>query len=292
VQVVTQNTHQSTTKRVVKQPMPDPAKPSEREAAEVDRTDAVVNVDMLKALAQDTTRDDRPTLLISVLRGDTSASLRRVAAWGLSRYADRSDVTDALAISLRRDSNSDVREMSAWALAHGGDRANAVDALVEAARRDADNEVKETALWALGNLDAEKAVDALGDAISSQSKRLRMLAIWAIGNSSPKSAPRALTNALSDADKDVRMIAAWALFRIEDPETVSALEQALNREEDKELRMGYIRALGAIGERSSAALARLIDSRDPQVRAVVVEALAGKGGGPWPWPWPNPRPSP
>ena len=119
-----------------------------------------------------------------------------------------------------------------------------------------------------------------------------MLAIWALGNASPKSAPRALTNALSDPDKGVRMIAAWALFRIEDPESVTALEQALNREEDKDLRMGYIRALGAIGERSSAALARLIDSRDPQVRAVVVEALAGKGGGPWPWPWPNPRPNP
>jgi beta-lactamase regulating signal transducer with metallopeptidase domain/HEAT repeat protein len=302
VRVMTQTTHQSTTKNETRQTLQTPAKASGREPAEVDRdpaetdrTDAVVNVDMLKALVQDqdTTRDDRPTLLISVLRSDTSASLRRVAAWGLSRYSDRSDVTDALAIALRRDSNARVREMSAWALAHGSERASAVDALVEAVRRDSDNEVKETAVWALGNLDAEKAVDALGDAaLSSSSRALRMLAIWAMGNASPKAAPRALLSALGDSDKGVRMIAAWALFRIEDPESVSALEQALNREDDKELRMGYIRALGAIGERSSAALARLLDSKDPQVRAVVVEALAGKGGGPWPWPWPNPRPSP
>ena len=299
VRVLSSNTHQSTIKNEITPTLTDPSKQPEREPAEVDRdaaesdrVSALTGAEVLQALQDTTRRDDRPSLLIAVLRSDTSASLRRVAAWGLSRYAERSDVTDALAVALRRDSNSEVREMSAWALAHGAERANAVDALSEAVRRDADSEVKETALWALGNLDAEKAVDLLGDAISSQSRHLRMLAIWALGNASPKSAPRTLTNALSDPDKGVRMIAAWALFRIEDPESVTALEQALNREDDKDLRMGYIRALGAIGERSSAALARLIDSRDPQVRAVVVEALAGKGGGPWSWPWPNPRPNP
>lgn len=302
VRVLTQNTHQSTSTNEVKQTLTTPSQPSGREPAEVDRdpaeTDrigAVVDANMLKALVQgqDTTRDDRPSLLIDVLRRDSSASLRRVAAWGLSRYAERTDVSEALASVLRRDASAAVREMSAWSLAHGSDRANVIEALSEAVRRDASNEVKETAAWSLGNLDSEKAADALGDALSSSSSsHLKMLAIWAMGNASPKTAPRALLSALSDQEKGVRMIAAWALFRIEDPESVSALEQALNREDDKELRMGYIRALGAIGERSSAALARLIDSRDPEVRAVVVEALAGKGGGPWPWPWPNPRPNP
>ncbi len=288
------NTQQTTNRNEGRQTLTSATKAAESEPAEADRVPAAVTAEMLQELAQDTTGNGRATLLISVLRSDTSASLRRVAAWGLSRYADRSDVTDALAIVLRRDSNDRVREMSAWSLSHGEERANVVDALSEAVRRDANNEVRETAAWALGNLDAEKAVDVLGDALtaSSASRDLRTLAIWAIGNSSPKSAPRALLNALNDPDKHVRMITAWALFRIEDPESVAALEQALNREDDKELRMGYIRALGAIGERSSAALARLIDSRDPQVRAVVVEALAGKGGGPWPWPWPNPRPYP
>ncbi len=292
VRVLHSNTQQSTTKNEVKQTLTSPPKPAQIEPAEVDRAPAAVTSEMLTELARDTTQNGRASMLISVLRSDSSASLRRTAAWGLSRYSERSDVSDALAVALRRDSNADVREMAAWALAQGAERSNAIDALAEAVRRDADSDVKETAAWALGNLDAEKAVETLGDAISSGSKELRMLAIWALGNSTPKSAPRALTNALSDPEKGVRMIAAWALFRIEDPATVPALEQALNREEDRELRMGYIRALGAIGERSSAALARLIDSRDPQVRAVVVEALAGKGGGPWPWPWPNPRPYP
>jgi beta-lactamase regulating signal transducer with metallopeptidase domain/HEAT repeat protein len=250
------------------------------------------DTDFAQVLGQDTTRNDRATLLINVLRSDSSASLRRVAAWGLSRYAERPEAGSALATALRRDGNAAVREMAAWALAHGGERADVVAALAEAVRRDADNEVRATSAWALGNVDAEAAVDALSDAISGQPPRLRALAIWALGNASPKSAPRGLLNALGDSDEQVRMLAAWALYRIEDPESVPALEQALNREQDRDVRMGYIRALGAIGERSSSALARLIDSRDPEVRAVVVEALAGKGGGPWPWPWPMPRPSP
>ncbi len=292
VQVLNKRTDTATVTREQNRTVTFPARPTEHNVPELDRDAAAVNPQTLQAIAQDTGRSDRAGILINVLRSDSSANLRRVAAWGLSRSAERADVAAALAIALRRDANNAVREMSAWSLAHGAERQEAVDALAEAVRRDDDAEVRETAAWALGNLDAERAVDALSDALSGSSFQMRMLAIWAIGNASPKSAPSGVINALSDANKEVRTIAAWALFRIEDPESVGALERALSREEDRELRMGYIRALGAIGERSSAALARLIDSRDPEVRAVVVEALAGKGGGPWPWPWPNPRPSP
>ncbi|MEW5918144.1 MAG: M56 family metallopeptidase, partial [Gemmatimonadota bacterium] len=245
----------------------------------------------LEQLASDTT-DERAALLMTVLRSDTSARLRRIAAWGLANHAERSDVGAALATALRRDGSATVREMSAWALAHGSERRDVIDALVEALRRDSDENVREAAAWTLGNLDAEAAADALSDALSGQSKRLRMLALWSLGNAAPKTAPRAVIGALSDAEPQVRRLAAWVLYQIEDPETVGALEQALNKEQDSDLRLAYIRALGAIGERSSTALARLLDSRDPEVRAVVVSALAGRGGGPWPWPWPWPRPSP
>jgi HEAT repeat protein len=88
------------------------------------------------------------------------------------------------------------------------------------------------------------------------------------------------------------MLAAWVLYNMEDPASVPALEAALNQESEKMLRHAYIRALGAVGEESAGALARLIDSRDPEVREVVVNALAGRAGGPWPWPSPRPRPFP
>ena len=63
--------------------------------------------------------DERPALLAKVLATDTSASLRRIAAWGLAEYADTQTAADALANALRHDSNAGVREMAAWALAEG-----------------------------------------------------------------------------------------------------------------------------------------------------------------------------
>lgn len=236
--------------------------------------------------------EDRATLLMQVLRSDTSASLRRVAAWGLSNFADRADVGTALAAALRRDADAEVREMSAWSAASGEDSEEVMGALSEALRRDAHHEVREMAAWALGNLGGDNGVDALTAALGDSSATLRSTAMWALGNSGLHTAPRGVIDGLRDPDKRVRRLAAWVLYNIEDANAVGALESALNAETDKDLRTAYIRALGAIGGESADALGRLLDSRDPEVRAVVVNALAGRGSGPWPWPYPRPRPSP
>ena len=121
-----------------------------------------------------------------------------------------------------------------------------------------------------------------------------MRAAWAIGNAEPKQAPKALLALLSDRETEVRQIAAWALFNIQDPDAVTALDEAMRRETDRETQRALIRALASTGEKSVEAIKRLIDSKDPEVRATAIRALAGSGGGggPWPWPWPEPRPHP
>src|SRR5205823_7237629 len=101
-----------------------------------------------KAAAKDS--DERPALLARVLATDTSASLRRIAAWGLSEYADRQIAAEALANALRRDADPSVREMAAWSLADADHSSVAIDALI-AALHDANTEVRATAAWALGN---------------------------------------------------------------------------------------------------------------------------------------------
>src|SRR6478752_6937707 len=58
--------------------------------------------------------DERPVLLARILTSDTSASLRRIAAWGLNEYASQQVATEALANALRRDRDASVREMAAW----------------------------------------------------------------------------------------------------------------------------------------------------------------------------------
>ena len=204
--------------------------------------------------------DDRPILLAKVLRTDTSATLRRVAAWGLSEYASTPIAAEALANAVRRDASAGVREMSAWALGNVGDRA-ATDALVA----------------------------ALGDA----SADVRMRALWALGNVEPRQAPRQVMALLSDRDTRVRELAAWTLFSIEDPAAAPALEAALRTETNKDLQLSYIRALAALGEKSVDAIRGLLESSDPRIKTMAVKALAGgHAAGPWPWPWPDPRPFP
>ncbi|HEX2779803.1 MAG TPA: HEAT repeat domain-containing protein [Gemmatimonadaceae bacterium] len=238
-------------------------------------------------------RDDRPALLANVLKTDSNAELRRVAAWGLSEYTETQVAVDALAWALRNDKDEDVREMAAWALGEGGGRGNGTDALVEALKSDASTKVRETAAWALGEAGDRSAVPALAAALSDKNTEIRQRAAWALGEIGPRQAPPELMALLKDPSPETRSLAAWALHEIEDPAAVPALQAALNAEKDTDLQLEYIRALAAIGEKSVDAIRGLLTSSDPRIKSMAVRALAGGDAtGPWPWPWPQPRPFP
>jgi HEAT repeat protein len=237
--------------------------------------------------------DDRPGLLAKVLATDTSSSLRRIAAWGLSEYAEKQVASDALAAALRRDANADVREMAAWSLADGRKSPAAIDALSAALRGDASPQVRAIAAWALGNIGDRSVGPALTAALSDANPSVRRRAAWALGNAEVKQAPPQLIALLKDTDPEVRELAAWSLYQIEDPAAIPALESALRGEPSKDLQVAYIRALAATGERSVDALRTLLESKDQEIRTIAVKALAGGNAtGPWPWPWPEPRPYP
>jgi beta-lactamase regulating signal transducer with metallopeptidase domain len=238
--------------------------------------------------------DERPALLAKVLATDTSASLRRIAAWGLAEYANRHEATDALSNALRHDSNASVREMAAWALAEANRSPTASDALSAALRGDGSVQVRVISAWALGSVGDRSAIDALTVALSDASPEVRKRALWAIGDLGPKQAPHAVIGLLADRDPGVRELAAWALYQIEDPAAIPALESALRAEKNnKELQIAYIKALAATGEKSVDALKSLLESTDPEIKSIAVRALAGGNAtGPWPWPWPEPRPFP
>jgi len=240
--------------------------------------------------------DERATLLAKVLRTDTSATLRRVAAWGLAEYANQPVAVEALTNALLHDASANVREMAAWALAEGDEgRPDAISALTTALRNDANGEVRTTAAWALGNVGdrSAAALDALTSSLNASDRKLRVRALWAIGNISPKQAPKPVLAMLKDSEPKVRELAAWALYQIEDPDAVPALRAAAETEQDKEVQIAEIRALAALGEQSVDALKGLLESSDPKVKSMAVHALAGgNAAGPWPMPWPEPRPFP
>src|SRR2546423_1212021 len=236
--------------------------------------------------------DERAVLLARILASDTSASLRRVAAWGLNEYADHQVAAEALANALRHDRDVSVREMAAWSLSDADHSSVAIEAL-SAALHDADTQVRATAAWALGNVGDRSSAEPLAAALSDPSTEVRKRAAWALGNTDLKEAPRQLLAQLSDKDPEMREITAWALYEIEDPAAIPALQTALAREQSKELQIAYIRALAAVGEKSVDALKGLLESKDPQIRNIAVRALAGgNAAGPWPRPWPQPRPYP
>ncbi len=237
--------------------------------------------------------DDRPVLLARVLKSDTSASLRRIAAWGLQEYAETQVASEALAGAVRHDTDWHVREMAAWALVGGSHQSIAADALVAALRSDTDEHVRATAAWALGEYNDRTAADALGAALSDPSVELRQRAAWALGNISLKQAPKALIAALKDKDARTRKVAAWALYNIADVSAAPAIESALKVEQDTNVQLAMIRSLAVLGEQSVDALKGLLESSDPRVKNMAVRALAGgHAAGPWPWPWPMPRPFP
>jgi beta-lactamase regulating signal transducer with metallopeptidase domain len=257
----------------------------------VESLSAVINS---KGSSQKGVKDDRPALLANVLKTDSSASLRRVAAWGLAQFADADVAMDALAYAVRRDTDAQVRETSAWALGSAHSTSAVVEALGGALGRDASSRVRATAAWALGSLGENDGIEPLTAALGDTSESVRVRSVWAIGSIGPRQAPKPLVALLSDKNPEVRKMVAWALFTIEDPDAVPALTAAMRSETDKDTQRSIIRALAATGDRSVDAIKSLIDSKDPEIREAAIRALAGAGGGggPWPHPWPDPRPRP
>ncbi|MBK8004490.1 MAG: HEAT repeat domain-containing protein [Gemmatimonadetes bacterium] len=237
--------------------------------------------------------DDRPTVLSRLLRTDSSAEVRRVAAWGLSRYARTDAVAEALASALAGDRDSTVREMAAWSLGNARRNPAVAAALARALKAERDPEVRTTIAWAIGSVRAEGALDALTASLTQGDADSREVTLWAIGSLRPERAPAGVLAALGDESKDVRLAAAWALYSIRDPEAVRALDAAFRKEQDADVQEGILKALAQAGEVAVPVLEQMLSSSDARVRATAVTALAGgNAGGPWPWPWPWPRPYP
>jgi beta-lactamase regulating signal transducer with metallopeptidase domain/HEAT repeat protein len=240
--------------------------------------------------------DDRAEILTKVLRTDTSASIRKVAAWGLAEYADSPGVAPALANAVGHDADPNVRETAAWSLSRADESPAVISALTTALRHDADARVRSTSAWSLGTLGDAASLGLLAEALSDPSPEVVQHSAWAIGKLQPEHPPRGLMARLSDHDSQVRVLAAWALFRIHDAATVPALEAALQSEQNKDVQLAEIRAIAEIASANDSSLAimrKFLDSPDERIKSMAVEAIAGKNpSGPWPWPWPWPRPTP
>jgi HEAT repeat protein len=233
----------------------------------------------------------RPAL-VKTLHNDDLPGVRRVCAWALVQIeADESSAN--LATALASDTDASVREMCAWGLGNLDDGSLAVATLLATAKNDKDEDVREVAVWSLAQLGAETAAPVLAELLESDPGiEVRCTAAWALGQLGLGSAPKGLIHALSDGSAKLRLTAAWALSEIGDPAALPALRSALSKEKDPRVCKAMLRALIHSGERSDR-LKELLQSNDPEVRKMAVQAVAGKDVlDPWPWPEPRPRPFP
>jgi HEAT repeat protein len=235
-------------------------------------------------------RSERVALLARLLREDSSASVRRVAAWGLRDFADQAVAATALGNALNSDQDSDVRTMAAWAL-QGGHGATGSAALVRAAHSDTDDDVRETSIWALAESGDTAASSACRTAIASdKSDQVRTTCVWALGYLRAPHTGTLLVAALRDASDDMRETAAWALGEVEDAGALPALRAAAQGEKSADVLKMEMRALIRAGEDPSHMVSWLRSS-DPEIRQIAASAIAG-GASSDPMPRPRPRPIP
>ena len=296
----------SATKTVLADPPQDPlpvAKPaptaSPEQATPPDAKSTVVNINPNVRINVRTSgelpaeiRDANPELLAKILRTDSSAQVRRVAAWGLHDHADVPVAFSALSQAAERDADGDVRTMAVWAL-EGSRDGKVTELLGRVLARDSDAEAREMAAWALGQFADPSAAEPLAAALAKEtSDRTLGTIAWAIGNIPMERAPAKLTALLTNESKHTRLTAAWALSNIADKATLPAIRAALKQPQDGSTTRALLRAAMAM-DQSPEGLSDLLTSSDPGVRAAAVAAMSGKKSlDPWPWPWPRPRPNP
>jgi HEAT repeat protein/beta-lactamase regulating signal transducer with metallopeptidase domain len=176
-------------------------------------------------------------------------------------------------LSVLRDENAAVRLAAVESLGNLSDP-RAVDALVQALRTDTDPRVREAAAEALGEIDSPRAVPGLIAALGSEKvPAVRAKIAWALGEIDDARAVEALGGAVRDPDAEVRRQVVWALGELESPAAVPMLIPAL-KDADVETRKQAAEALGEIGSKDAVeALLPVTKDTDAEVRKEAVSAL-------------------
>jgi len=187
--------------------------------------------------------------------------------------AQKRDTAVPALLSVLKDENAAVRLAAVQSLGSLEDP-RAVDALVQALRTDTDARVREAAAEALGEIDSPRAVPGLIAALGSEKvTAVRARIAWALGEIDDARAVEALGAAVRDPEAEVRRQVVWALGELESAAAVPMLIPAL-KDADVETRKQAAQALGEIGSKDAVeALAPVTKDADVEVRKEAVSAL-------------------
>jgi hypothetical protein len=120
------------------------------------------------------------------------------------------------------------------------------------------------------------ALRDLQPALSSADRSRRLSAIRSLGYQGD-AAVDALADFVRTADEDVREAAAWALGRINSPETVSHIAEALHDASARVRAAGALSSKGALTEDFDRLIMYVMHDRDPLVERALAEAMLSRG---------------
>lgn len=207
-------------------------------------------------------------LLASAL-GDTDPGVRIAAVRAIGQMRDRAEaarLTQALG-----DPEEDVRREAAIALGKLGGTTAAAG--LKLATQDASPSVRAAALEALAELEGLAANAVLASALTDKDPNVRLVAARKLAGQPSIEAAGPLCEALKDPAPGVAHLAAEALTQLRTESATEGLALAAEMFRG-ELREKLCKALGEIpGERSRAALLKLLGSPDEDLRALATRAL-------------------
>lgn len=226
--------------------------------------------------------------LLAALKAADSAAVRAAAAEALGRVGPgAATAIGDLAAVLSSDGNAGVRMAVARALGKIGPKSAGVLGVLTRALQDQDARVRETAAVTLGDMgsSAREAVDRLAAVLKEDADpAVRRHAAKALTQISPtdRMVARALQRALRSEDRELRMGTVQALAAVgpDAKEMAGHLVTTFRRDEDLDVRLAAARAVQAIDPSNQVfifALRSALRDKTPKARKLAADIIAQLG---------------
>ena len=216
---------------------------------------------------------------------DEDGPLRAQSIRGLYEYEGR-DIIPTLATLLREDPDMEVRRECAIALGRFALEAE-LDRLPEADREairevltestedaNEEEEVRAKAIEALGALSGEETDNLIESIYAEDSLSLKIAAVDAMGRSCNDLWLPTVLRELGHRAPIMRHAAAFAAGEIAEEEAVAPLQRTAIQDQDREVRLAAIHALGEIGgARAKVALKTVLFEGNDEDREAVEETI-------------------
>lgn len=218
-------------------------------------------------------RDQKAVPYLVKALSDTAAPVRAAAVDGLCQLVDR-EATPRITELLLTDKDMQTRQQAASSLSYMMDQA-AGPALVKALKDEAQG-VRYAAANTLGAIRYAQAEDPLIELLADDG--MRRVAISALGQLQSKKAAPAIFKALSDKDQYTRLEAVRALGSIGDASSAPELKKRLDKAETPAVRVEAALSLAKLGMQDGLTTAyEFVKSPDISLKNQALEVIGAVG---------------